>query len=227
MCPPRPKAQPSAPASPSPATQPLARQATCLQVAARAHLERLHGLGGVLAGGAAHQRKSGQGDHAVDKGAARAQGIVEELLHGGGEVEATWGAKRQEGKGGGVLRAPCVHAVRLHAAVDSRERESPSPRHSDAYLAADQRQYWQAAGAATRAGRRMRRNQARCCGWPHLQTQGRPWRHEPPAQQPRHRSGRGRQSPEERIANQTSKGEEGRPAGLAACAAAVLLRCAA
>lgn len=56
-----------------------------------AHLERLHGLGRVLARGAAHQRKAGEGDHAVDKGAARAQGVVEELLDGGGEVEAAWG----------------------------------------------------------------------------------------------------------------------------------------
>ena len=52
------------------------------------HLEGLHGLRRVLARGAAHQRKAGEGHHAVDKGAARAQGVVEELLDGGGEVEA-------------------------------------------------------------------------------------------------------------------------------------------
>ena len=51
-------------------------------------LQRLHGLGGVLPRGAAHERKAGEGDHHVDKGLAGAQGVVEELLHGEGEVQA-------------------------------------------------------------------------------------------------------------------------------------------
>ena len=62
-------------------------------------LQGLHGLGGVLAGGAAHQGKAGEGDHAVDVGLAGAQGVVEELLDGGGEVQAACSA------GGGPVRA--------------------------------------------------------------------------------------------------------------------------
>lgn len=43
-------------------------------------LERLDRLGGVLAGGAADEGEPGETDDRLDVGAARAEGVVEELL---------------------------------------------------------------------------------------------------------------------------------------------------
>mmetsp|Transcript_21009 Transcript_21009/g.46075 ORF Transcript_21009/g.46075 Transcript_21009/m.46075 type:complete len:1268 (+) Transcript_21009:731-4534(+) len=52
-------------------------------------VQGLHSLGGVLAGRAAHQGETSEGHHSVHEGPASAQGVVEELLHRGAEVQAT------------------------------------------------------------------------------------------------------------------------------------------
>ncbi len=46
-------------------------------------------LGRILAGRSSHQGEAGEGHHAVHKGFARAQRIIEELAHGQGEVQTT------------------------------------------------------------------------------------------------------------------------------------------
>ena len=45
-------------------------------------------LGRILASGSSHQGKTSQGHDALHKGLARAQGVVEELAHWQGEVQA-------------------------------------------------------------------------------------------------------------------------------------------
>mmetsp|Transcript_17534 Transcript_17534/g.48843 ORF Transcript_17534/g.48843 Transcript_17534/m.48843 type:complete len:660 (+) Transcript_17534:2749-4728(+) len=51
-------------------------------------LQSLNSLGGILASRAAHQGKASQGHHAVHEGTVGAQGVIEELLHRGAEVQA-------------------------------------------------------------------------------------------------------------------------------------------
>mmetsp|Transcript_27247 Transcript_27247/g.59503 ORF Transcript_27247/g.59503 Transcript_27247/m.59503 type:complete len:1448 (-) Transcript_27247:88-4431(-) len=66
--------------------------------------QRLHGLGGVLLGGATHKGEASEGHHGVHK-RVLGDGVVEVLVHGAGEVKAT----SEDGHNLGTLGLHLLH----------------------------------------------------------------------------------------------------------------------